>query len=739
MATLVLGTLGRIVAGPIGAIVGTLIGSGVDRAVLGGGRTREQGRISNPAVQSASYGEPIPLVVGRMRAAGNLIWTSGIREASSASGGGKRSGPATTSYSYSASFAVALAGRRIMGVERIWADGRLIRDAAGVFASPVIMRIHDGSADQPVDPLVAAAEGLGHTPAYRGLAYAVFEDLPLADYGNRIPNLTFEIVADDGPLDMGDVIARLAATADDCDLPVTGQFPTLAGYIAGRAGSLADTLAPLLAAADAAIVGSDPLVVSGRGGDVMNLPANSFDARRPPDDRPPDRCRRLAADSQPGCLELAFYDTSRDYQPGLQRARRTAAATSAQQSVAAAMSPVEAKALAVDRLHAAQAGRLRRSLRLPWRHIGLSPGSLVALAGESTVWRVREARFENFIVHLDLERNSSAAPWVAAPSVVPLADGGRAFGSMVEPAGETILHVLDLPPVDGAVPAMPRLWIAGAGAATGWRRANVLLNGEGDTDFRNVGQLDGGTVIGSALTALPAGPSWCWDRFSHVDIEVLADRDWLEPRSAAAVLGGANLALLGDELVQFAHAEALAPRRFRLSGLLRGRHGTEAAVAQHGSGERFILIDTARMLTVELPLDRLGRGGLAKPAGAGDADTKPTPFVLTGNALRPLAPVHLRLRRHGGDFALSWIRRSRAGFGWLDFVDAPLGEEREIYRVEVRLDGQSVRQADVANASFVYTAAQRAADGNGTILEFAVAQLGTAIGPGAVATIGTTI
>jgi hypothetical protein len=734
MATLVLGTLGRIVAGPIGAIVGTLVGGGVDRAVLGGGRTREQGRISNPAVQSAGYGEPIPLVVGRMRAAGNLIWTGGIREASSASDGGKRSGPATTSYSYSASFAVALAGRRIIGIDRVWADGRLIRDTAGVFASPVIMRIHDGGADQPVDPLLAAAEGIGLTPAYRGLAYAVFEDLPLADYGNRIPNFTFEIVADDGPLDMGDVIARLAATADDCDLTVTGQFPTLAGYIAGRAGSLADTLAPLLAAADAAIVSGDPLVVSGRGGDVAILPADSFNARRPPDDRSPERCRRLAADSQPGCLELAFYDTSRDYQPGLQRARRSAAATSAQQSVAAAMSPVEAKALAVDRLHAAQAGRLRRSLRLPWRHIGLSPGSLVALADDSIVWRVREARFENFIVHLDLERSSSAAP-----GLVPLADGGRALGSMVEPAGETVLHVLDLPPFDGDVPAMPRLWIAGAGAATGWRRAAVLLSAEGDADFVNVGQLHGGTVIGSALTVLPAGPSWGWDRFSHIDIEVLADRDWLEPSSEAAVLSGANLALLGDELVQFAHAEALAPRRFRLSGLLRGRHGTEAAVAQHDSGERFILIDSARMLPVELPLDRLGRGGQAKPASAGDAETKPTPFVLSGNALRPLAPVHLRLRRQGGDIALSWIRRSRAGFGWLDFVDAPIGEEREAYRVEVRLDGQLIRQAEVADARFVYAAALRAADGNGAILEFAVAQLGSAIGPGAVATIRTTI
>lgn len=137
----------------------------------------------------------------------------------------------------------------------------------------------------------------------------------------------------------------------------------------------------------------------------------------------------------------------------------------------------------------------------------------------------------------------------------------------------------------------------------------MLLSAEGEADFVRVGQLHGGTVIGSALTVLPAGPIWGWDRFSHVDIEVLADCDWLKPRSEAAVLSGANLAMLRDELVQFAHVEALVPQRFRLSRLLRGRRGTESAVPRHNIGDLLILIDSARTLPVELPLDRLGRGG----------------------------------------------------------------------------------------------------------------------------------
>lgn len=737
MATLILGTIGRIVAGPIGAIVGTLIGGGVDRAVLGGGRAREQGRISNPAVQSAAYGEPIPLVVGRMRAAGNLIWTAGIREASTTSGGGKRSGPATTNYSYSASFAVGLAGRRIIGVERIWADGRLIRDGNGQFATPVTMRVYDGDPGQAVDPLIAAAEGLALAPAYRGLAYAVFEDLPLADYGNRIPNLTFEIIADTGPLDMGNVVTAFAGAAGFGQLAVAGAFPALTGYIAAGAGSLAETLAPLLTMAGASIAGCRPMVVAGHGSPVVALPADAIDARRPAEPHVAERRKRATSDSQPGCFELTFYDTSRDYQPGLQRARWSAAPRTAQQSIAAAMSPAEAKALAVTRLHAGQAARIRRTLQLSWRYVGLGAGTHISLPGDAAVWRVREARFENFIVHLEVEQ---VVPTMAASRVgLVEADGGRALASDVMPVGETTLHLLDLPALDANPASSPRLWVAGSGAAPGWRRAAVLLRADNQDEFANIGQLDGGTTIGTALTALPPARSCGWDRFSVVDVELLSDRDWLEPRAPAAVLAGANLALIGDELVQFADIDVLGPRQFRLSRLLRGRRGTETAIGGHEIAERFVLLDPARMVLVDFPLDSLGRSGVARPAGGGDSAVADTAFNIGGNALRPLTPAHLRARCDGGDIVVTWVRRSRTGYAWIDFVDAPIGEDREAYRVDVLLDGRFVRQADVTSAVFAYPSAHRIADGDGTVVDVRVAQLSGAIGPGAAATIRITV
>jgi len=72
-------------------------------------------------------------------------------------------------------------------VRRIWADGRELDQ------EQFNIRIYRGTEDQAVDPLIAAKETWG-APAFRGTAYVVFERFPIADYGNRIPQLSFEVV-----------------------------------------------------------------------------------------------------------------------------------------------------------------------------------------------------------------------------------------------------------------------------------------------------------------------------------------------------------------------------------------------------------------------------------------------------------------------------------------------------------------------------------------------------------------
>ena len=110
---------------------------------------------------------------------------------------------------------MALSGRRISGIGRIWADGKLLRGVAGDFKSETGFRFYAGDEGQALDPLIAASEGISATPAYRGIAYAVFEDMQLAGFGNRIPSISFEVIADAGGTSAGAVLSGLGAIVRD--------------------------------------------------------------------------------------------------------------------------------------------------------------------------------------------------------------------------------------------------------------------------------------------------------------------------------------------------------------------------------------------------------------------------------------------------------------------------------------------------------------------------------------------
>ncbi len=210
MAALVLSVAGAATGalfGPAGAIAGriagALVGNVIDRKLFGPGNQSVVGpRLADLDVMASTEGAPIPRVYGRARLSGQMIWATQLEEvvsseASSGGKGGLLSGPTTTTttYSYFANFAVGLCEGVIGRVGRIWADGSPL-DVSGL-----TFRVHRGTEDQAVDDLIVAKEGAGNAPAYRGLAYIVFERLPLANFGNRIPQLSFEIIRPIGQLE----------------------------------------------------------------------------------------------------------------------------------------------------------------------------------------------------------------------------------------------------------------------------------------------------------------------------------------------------------------------------------------------------------------------------------------------------------------------------------------------------------------------------------------------------------
>jgi hypothetical protein len=236
MATLILAAAGSAVGGAIGGAVlglpmaivgravGATIGQAIDQQLLGAGSTAvEAGRIERFRLTGASEGAPVQRVWGRMKVAGQVIWATRFRETGSTSrtGGGKgggRRGARVTTYSYSISLAVALCQGPATRIGRVWADGMELD------LGTVTLRFYPGDEVQLPDPKIAAVEGAGNAPAYRGIAYAVFEDLDLAPFGNRVPQFTFEVfraarpVAPTAPGRPADLIEGVAM------IPGTGEY-----------------------------------------------------------------------------------------------------------------------------------------------------------------------------------------------------------------------------------------------------------------------------------------------------------------------------------------------------------------------------------------------------------------------------------------------------------------------------------------------------------------------------------
>ena len=202
--TTVGGALGGAVGGPIGMALGQVGGALAGNLIGGAGAAGKSPRVTvGPRLAAlngiaSTEGAPIPRAYGRARIGGQMIWATRFLEhvnysyepATGGKGGGTAQQPAQfgISYSYSANFAIGLCEGPIAFVRRIWADGQELD------LTTITYRVYTGTEYQDPDPLIAAIEEPGSVPAYRGLAYIVFEGLAIGSFGNRIPQMTFEVV-----------------------------------------------------------------------------------------------------------------------------------------------------------------------------------------------------------------------------------------------------------------------------------------------------------------------------------------------------------------------------------------------------------------------------------------------------------------------------------------------------------------------------------------------------------------
>ena len=721
MATLVLTVVGGIVGGPIGAAIGAAVGNVIDREVLFAPKGRQGPRLSDLRLQTSSYGTQVPKIFGTMRVAGSVIWATDLKEHVKKQGGGKGQ-PKVTTYSYSASLAVALSARPIGEVRRIWADGNLLRGTAGDFKTGInAFRLYDGTEDQAVDPLIGAAVGAGRASAHRGIAYAVFEDLQLADYGNRIPSLTFEVVAEEGVVAVDRIAAELSGGAIQSN---GGAARAIGGYAASGT-SVADALAPLVDGYDLALRADEngAALMGAEAGTPLTIPrdwhAGIVNGRA----SETTKRTRDRADQVPVRLSVRHYDVARDYQAGVQTATRAGPGLGERSiDLPATIDAGALRALAEERLQGMWTGRSRIELRCDWRALEIVPGDIVEIDGQGGKWRVERSEWEAMAVTLRL-RQIATGPVDALP-----AGSGAAVAQTDVTHGATRIAVVELPAMGDELVAEPIVAVAASGSSTGWRQA-ALFTEDAQGGLTQVGPTALPATMGRLVSGMSATSALLVDAMSAPVIELVSDARVLVGADDASLAVGANMAMIGDELVQFGNAVPVGARQYRLERLWRGRRGTEAAIAAHPVDTPFVLLDAERLAV--LPVAKLHPGDLVRVRAIGIGDNVPAQDdrIVNGLAMMPVAPVHGTVKVDGaGGKRLGWVRRSRNGWRWRDGVDVPLGEEREGYAIALSRAGTVFRRVEVAGPEWTYDAATIATDitaGNGGAVVADIRQIGT--------------
>ena len=208
-----------------------MMGAGVVDQSLFGPQTKAQ-KMDSTQLQDSSYGNMIPILFGMARTTCNIIFATDFIPHKHKQRSGKGGGGTSTYYTYTISAAAALCKGPIAGIRRIWLDGAVYTLSSGLnlkikgtnifikegntadalkmvngstytfrknsdTSKTVSCRVYLGTEDQMPDSYIESKNGgVGTTPAYRGLAYVVFQDLDLTDFGGRLPQMQFEVISE---------------------------------------------------------------------------------------------------------------------------------------------------------------------------------------------------------------------------------------------------------------------------------------------------------------------------------------------------------------------------------------------------------------------------------------------------------------------------------------------------------------------------------------------------------------
>ena len=526
-----------------------------------------------------------------------------------------------------------------------------------------------------------------------------------------------------------DVIAAVLADHGFSDFDVSGVAGDLQGFVQAEQTSARALLEPLMHAfqIDAAEEGGR-LVFRSRLRSARPAVEISVLAERP-DEPAFEESRGHDSDFADEAI-LDHFGEAGAYARATARSRR--AASTSDRALRLVLPAVLHEGAAAEAAEAAlrdqRAGQRRISFRLPPTAIGHTPGDVIRLAdgpdGRFLITGIADGLVRE-VEAREIATGGSPAPPVRDKTRMHVGGAAPADAFMPE------LLFLDLPMHKAGG---ERDFACVAAYADPWR-GMLISSSPVNEGFRPRVRLERPARIGTLAAPLPPGSVGLFDRSADVLVDLpfggLSSVDLL------AVLADANRIAVaatdgGWEVLAFRQASEIAPRRWRLSGLLRALAGTEdAMLAGHETGAAVVMLDEA-VLPLGLAAEEAGLAArwIAEPVGLpGTGRVGPYDFSGGLRAMTPLAPVHLRGRREAGGIRFSWVRRGRIDADSWHASEIPLDEPFEAYRLEI-LAGETVRRTvETAAPQHLYAASAEIADFGApqTAISLRVRQLGRAV------------
>lgn len=692
----------------------------------------EGARTTDLNAPKSNHGIQIPQIFGTARVPGNLIWANKIREVvNKKKSGGKGFGQKTETktYTYFGDFATLLCKGPIIGIRKLWLNSKLVYNVGtdadqntynnSIKFKNQYLRFYAGEHDQAPDSLIQASLGIGNTNAYRNRAYIVFANLPLEDYGNRFPVVSAEVVVKgffnaNGRLEPANetlstivtkLCDRVGLGSSDIEVADISDI-SIRGFVINSASNVRQYLGELAQAYQIEAIESEGKIKFkkiARGRPSMVIRREDLASRESSQPQPKRYLRTKVEELElPKKIALNYIAIEKDYAESVQYAVKSVANNENTDSlnVGLVLTEGEASSIASKLLYLAWSNRISYQFSLLPKFSYLEPGDTVLIREDYGAVEVKISKIDlgaNLLMEVEGTFYSSSVHKIELEPPNPYTPPSQPITSQ----GNTNLKILDIPLVNDS-DADIGVYVMGDGG-TNWRNASVYVSRDNGANWNEASFLSARSTFGICNTVLDQNAT---------SLSVTINSGELETVAASALDRGENTAVVGSEIIRFTTATLTATRTYTLTGILRGKRGTEWATSSHVPDEPFYLVSDY-MERIEGSFTDIGQTLQFKALTTGQSldEVNPVTITFNGRSSKPYSPVNLIATKDAvGNITIAWDRRDRKGGDRTDYANLPLSEAYEKYELDIYVGGIFRRTINTATRSAYYSKEMQLAD-----------------------------